>query len=113
MLDVISFAIKILELAAAGPATGSAYSRYYLLETAQVTWKQLATEMAPILYQKGLFSSPEPRSVSFEGARSSEVKHLVGANLLIKGDRAVNAGFKAAHEHMLRQMHQDLEEAVL
>ena len=108
MLDVVNFLVKTIELAAAGPAVGSAYSRDYLLETAQVTCKQLAAEMAPNLYQRGLFSSPEPKSVQFEQAGAGEVKHLVGANMLIKGDRAAKAGFRAEHEHILKQMHQDL-----
>lgn len=86
MLDVVAFLVKILELAEAGTAVGSAYSRYYLVEIAQVTCKQLATEMAPILHQRGVFSSPEPKSVLFEQAGSGEVKHLVGANMLIRGD---------------------------
>jgi hypothetical protein len=46
--------------------------------------------------------------VSFEQA--GEGRHLVGANLLIKGDRAAALGFQPKGENILTQLHADLAE---
>jgi nucleoside-diphosphate-sugar epimerase len=108
ILDLIDFLVKITDLTAAGPAQGTAYSRYYLLETARVQWKDLAAELANAMHAKGFFSSPEAKQVTFEQA--GEGRHLVGANLLIKGDRAAALGFQPKGENILTQIHADLAE---
>lgn len=103
--------VKITGIAARGPAEGSAYSRFYMLETARVEWKQIATELAKIMHTKGIFPSPEPKAVPFEQAGEGEVKHLVAANMLIKGDRASRMGFQPKYPCILTQIHNDLKDA--
>jgi hypothetical protein len=100
--------VKITDIAAAGPAQGTAYSRYYMLETSRVQWKDLATELAKAMHARGIFSSPEPKQVSFEQAGEGEVKHLVAANMLFKGDRAAAIGFEPKQASILAQVHKDL-----
>lgn len=102
--------VKITNLAAEGPAEGTAYSRYYMLETSSVQWKDLATELAKAMHARGFFSSAEPEQVSFEEAGEGEVKHLVAANMLFKGDRAAAMGFKPKQASILTQIHRDLAE---
>lgn len=111
VLDLLSFLLKIVDIAAAGPAQGSAYSRYYMIQTERVEWKALATELARIMHQKGIFLSPEPRSVPFEQAGKGEVKHLVAANMLFEGDRAARLGYKPQQPGILVQMAADLKHA--
>jgi hypothetical protein len=55
-----------------------------------------------------MLPTAEPRSVPFEQAGQGEVKLLVGANMLIKGDRAAAMGYKAKHPSILEQVHKDL-----
>lgn len=93
MLDVVPCLLKIVERAAAGPAERSAYNRFYILETQHVTWMELATQLAHIMHQKGIFSSPEPKSVSIDQAGEGEVKYLTGSNMLIHGDNAAKMGY--------------------
>ncbi|KAJ4002782.1 hypothetical protein NW752_009436 [Fusarium irregulare] len=109
VLDLVDFLIKISDIAAQGPAEGTPYSRYYLLETSRVAWKDLATQLAKAMHARGIFSSPEPRNVPFEEAGEGEVKHLVAANMLIKGDRAAAMGYKARYPSILEQIHEDLK----
>ncbi|KAF2720602.1 NAD(P)-binding protein [Polychaeton citri CBS 116435] len=111
VLDLIDFILRIADIAAQGPAQGSAYSRFYMLETARVSWKQVATELAKIMHTKGIFQSPKPKAVPFEQAGEGEVKHLVAANMLIKGDRASRLGFQPRHPTILTQIHDDLKDA--
>ena len=113
VLDLMSFLLKIVDVAAAGPAQGSAYTRYYMVETGRVQWKQLATELARIMYEKGVFPTAEPRNVPFEQAGEGEVKHLVAANMLMKGDRAARMGYQAQQPSILAQMAADLKNAQL
>ncbi|EXK44635.1 hypothetical protein FOXG_03908 [Fusarium oxysporum f. sp. lycopersici 4287] len=110
ILDLVDFLVKISEVAAQGPAKGSPYSRFYMLETSHVAWKDLATELAKMMHARGVFSSPEPKSVEFEQAGEGEVKYLVGSNMLMKGDRATAMGFKAKHPSILTEIHKDLKE---
>ncbi|KAJ4347150.1 uncharacterized protein N0V89_011088 [Didymosphaeria variabile] len=110
VLDLVDFLIKITERAAEGPAEGTAYSRYYMLETSRVQWKDMATELAKVMHARGLLPSSEPKAVPFEEAGEGEVKHLVAANMLIKGDRAAALGFKAKQPSILAQIHEDLKE---
>ncbi|KAI7767263.1 hypothetical protein LZL87_009665 [Fusarium oxysporum] len=63
ILDLVNFLVKISDVAAQGPAEGSPYSRFYMLETSRVAWKDLATELAKMMHARGIFSSPEPESV--------------------------------------------------
>lgn len=46
ILDPVDFLVKVSGIAAQGPAQGSAYSRYYMLETSRVQWRELAAELA-------------------------------------------------------------------
>ncbi|KAF4972707.1 hypothetical protein FSARC_772 [Fusarium sarcochroum] len=110
VLDLVDFLVKVSDVAAEGPAQGTAYSRYYVLETSRVAWKNLATELAKVMHARGIFQSPESKSVPFEQAGEGEVKHLVAANMLIKGDRAAALGFKPRHPGILEQIHEDLKE---
>ncbi|KAM0543303.1 hypothetical protein ACHAPJ_012387 [Fusarium lateritium] len=110
VLDLIDFLVKISHVVAEGPAQGTAYSRYYMLETSRVAWKDLATELAKVMHARGIFSSPEPKNVPVEQAGEGDVKYLVAANMLIKGDRAAALGFEARHPSILEQVHEDLKE---
>ncbi|CZR38208.1 uncharacterized protein FPRO_06601 [Fusarium proliferatum ET1] len=110
ILDLVDFLVKISDVAAQGPAEGSPYSRFYMLETSRVAWRDLATELAKMMHERGIFSSPAPKSVDFEKAGEGEVKYLVGSNMLMKGDRAAAMGFKAKHPSILTQIHEDLKE---
>ncbi|KAJ4159528.1 uncharacterized protein LMH87_008426 [Akanthomyces muscarius] len=109
ILDLVDFLVKISGVAAQGPAQGSAFSRYYMLETSRVSWKDLATEVAKVMHARGIFASPEPKNVPFEQAGEGEVKHLVAANMLMQGDRARALGFKPQHPSILAQIHEDLK----
>jgi len=102
--------VNITDIAAAGSAQGTAYSRYYMLETSRVQWKDLAAEIARAMHRRGIFSSAEPKQVSFEQAGEGEVKHLVAANMLFKGDRAAAMGYKPKQASILTQIHKDLAE---
>ena len=105
--------LKITDIAAEGSAQGTAYSRYYMLETSRVQWKNLATELARAMHARGFFSSSEPKQVSFEEAGEGEVKHLVAANMLFKGDRAVAMGYEPKQATILTQIHKDLAEVAI
>jgi hypothetical protein len=111
--DAIPFLVKIFERAASGPAEGTAYSRYYILETARLPWKEVATALAEVMHYKSIFASPEPKRVPMDQAGHGEVKHLVAANMLVKGDRAAAMGFKATHPSMIEEMANDLKDAKL
>ncbi|KAI1050741.1 hypothetical protein LB507_009236, partial [Fusarium sp. FIESC RH6] len=113
VLDLVDFLVKISDVAVQGPADGTPYSRYYMLETSRVAWKDLATQLAKAMHARGIFSSPEPKNVPFEEAGEGEVKHLVAANMLIKGDRAAAMGYKARYPSILEQIHQDLKEVAI
>jgi hypothetical protein len=84
-----------------------------MLETSTVQWKDLATELAKAMHARGFFSSPEPKQVPFEQAGEGEVKHLVAANMLFKGDRAAAMGYKAKQASILTQIHKDLAEITI
>jgi hypothetical protein len=88
--------------------TGSAYSRYYILHGERLAWKELATSLAKVLYAKGVVSSPEPKNVTVDEAGAGEVKYLVAANMLVKGDRAARMGFKATKPSMAIELQKDL-----
>lgn len=107
---MVDFLVKISDVAAAGPAKGTAYNRFYMLETSRVAWKDLATQLAKVLNTRGILPSSEPKSVTFEEAGEGEVKHLVAANMLIKGDRAAALGFEPRQPSILMQIHKDLKE---
>jgi hypothetical protein len=109
----MDFMLKITAIAAEGPAQGTAYSRYYMLETSKVQWKDLATELAKAMHARGFFSSSEPKQVFFEEAGEGEVKHLVAANMLLKGDRAAAMGYEPKQASILTQVHKDLAEIAI
>ncbi|KAL6924034.1 hypothetical protein FSST1_001308 [Fusarium sambucinum] len=113
VLDLVDFLVNISDVAAKGPAEGTTYSRYYLLETSRVTWKNMATQLAKAMHARGIFATAEPKSVPFEAAGQGEVKHLVAANMLIKGDRAAVMGYKAKHPSILEQVHEDIKEVTI
>lgn len=81
-----------------------------MLETSRVAWKDLATQLAKVMHARGILSSAEPKNVTFEEAGEGEVKHLIAANMLIKGDRAAAMGYKARYPSILEQIHEDLNE---
>jgi hypothetical protein len=60
------------------------------------------------MHSRGFFSGPEAKQVPFKQA--GEGRHLVGANLLLKGDRAAALGFQPKGESILTQLHADLAE---
>lgn len=66
-----------------------------------------------MMHSKGVFASPEPKNVPFEQAGEGEVKHLVAANMLIKGDRASAMGFKPKHPTILAQIQDDLRDVTI
>jgi hypothetical protein len=70
----------------------------------------MATQLAKAMHARGIFAIAEPKNVPFEEAGQGEVKHLVAANMLIKGDRAAAMGYKAKHPSILEQVHEDLKE---
>ena len=107
------FMLKILEIAASGPAQGSVYSRWYNVETQRVTWKDFATELAKVLFEKGVFKSAEPKSVPLEEAGEGEVKYLVAGNMLMSTKRSARLGFKPTQPSILVQVHGDLKDAAL
>ncbi|KAI0141238.1 hypothetical protein GGR57DRAFT_419478 [Xylariaceae sp. FL1272] len=112
LVDLINFLVKTSEIAVSSPtAEGTAYERYYMIETARVAWKDLATELAKVLHQEDpkAFPSPAPKQVTFEEAGQGEVKHLVAANMLFQGPRARRAGFKAEGKNILEQLSVDLK----
>jgi nucleoside-diphosphate-sugar epimerase len=113
IIEVISFLLKIIERAAEGPADGSVYSRWYNLQTNRVAWKDLATELAKVMFTKGIFQSNEPKSVPIDEAGEGEVKHLVGSNMLMEGPRAAQMGHKPTQRSILEQIHEDLKDATL
>lgn len=88
--------------------TGSAYSRYYILHGERVNYKDLGSALAKVLYAKGSVSSPEAKAVKFGDAGAGEIGALIGANMLVRGDRAARLGFKATHRPMLEQLQEDL-----
>lgn len=108
MTDVVDFIVKIVDLAAAGPPADSVYQRYYIVENSAVSWKELSTELAKALYSKGVIPKPEARSMSFDDAGLGPFKFVLGANMLMKGPRAVKMGFRAAHPGILEQVHEDI-----
>lgn len=109
ILDLVGFLVNISELATKGPAQGTSYERYYMLETSRVQWKDLAAELAKVMHARGHFPSPKPRKVPFELAGEGEVKHLVAANMLFEGRRAAAMGFKPQQPSILAEIHADLE----
>ncbi|KAJ4129130.1 hypothetical protein NW768_007663 [Fusarium equiseti] len=110
VLDLIDFLIMISDVAAQGPAEGTQYSRYYMIETSRVAWKDLATQLAKAMHARGILPSAEPKNVPFEEAGEGEAKHLIAANMLIQGDRAAAMGYKARYPSILEQIHEDLRE---
>jgi len=100
--------MKILNIAATEPIIGSAYSRYYIVYSQANTWKDIASALAPVLYSRGVLPSPEPRSVPIEQAGEGEVPTLLGANMLVKGDRATALGFKPTARPLLEHIREDL-----
>lgn len=72
--------------------------------------RNLATELAKAMHARGFFSSPEPKQVAFAKAGEGEIKHLVAANMLFKGDRAAAMGFQPKQASILTQIHEDLAE---
>jgi hypothetical protein len=62
------------------------------------------------MHARGVLTSAEPKSVSFEQAGEGEIKHLVAANMLFKGDLAAAMGYKAKYPSILKQIHDDLKE---
>ena len=70
--------------------------------------EEIASTIAPVLHAKGVMPSPVPRSVPREEAGEGEVPTLVGANMLIKGDRAAAFGFKPTARPLLEHIREDL-----
>ena len=106
--DTVPFLTKIVGIAGTEKPTGSAYSRYYILQGERVTWKDLGVALGKVLYKKGIVSSPEPKSVPAAEAGAGEIGVLIGSNMLVQGDRAARLGFKATYPSILIQMQEDL-----
>lgn len=100
--------MKILNLAVTEQVTGSAYSRYYIVHSQANTWKEIASALAPVLQARGVLPSPGPRSVPMEQAGEGEVPKLLGANMLIRGDRAAALGFIPTARPLLEHISEDL-----
>ncbi|KAI0430383.1 hypothetical protein F5Y09DRAFT_331072 [Xylaria sp. FL1042] len=112
VVDLVNFLVTIIELAASSSsAEGTAYERYYIVETARVAWKDLATELAKVVHRENpkIFPSSEPKQVTFEDAGQGEAKHLIGANMLVEGPRARRAGYQPKGEHILKQLAADFK----
>ncbi|KAI0811651.1 hypothetical protein GGR55DRAFT_80357 [Xylaria sp. FL0064] len=112
VVDLVNFLVTITELAASSSsAEGTAYERYYIVETARVAWKDLATELAKVVHREDpkTFPSSEPKQVPFEEAGQGEAKHLIAANMLVEGVRARRAGYQPKGEHILKQLTADLK----
>ncbi|KAI1298857.1 hypothetical protein F5Y03DRAFT_259342 [Xylaria venustula] len=111
LVDLVNFLVTIAELAVSSTADGTAYERFYITEGARVAWKALATELAKVLHRKDpkTFPSPESKGVSFEAMGESEAKHLIGANMLVAGPRALRAGFQPKGEHIVKQLAADFK----
>jgi len=107
--DAVPFISKIVGIAGTEEPQGTAYSRYYILHGERLTWKQLGLALAKALHARGLVASPEPKSVPVEEAGEGEVGKLIGANMLVQGDRAARLGFKATQPSMLIQLQEDLD----
>ncbi|KAI1317715.1 hypothetical protein F5Y16DRAFT_419476 [Xylariaceae sp. FL0255] len=111
--DLVSFLVTITGRAASELDTGSAYERFYMLETERVSWKALATTVAAILHREdpATFRSPEPKRVLEFGdeAGRGEVKHLVAANMLLTGPRAKSVGFNPTGKSILEHASEDLK----
>ncbi|KAF7173885.1 hypothetical protein CNMCM5623_006131 [Aspergillus felis] len=107
--DSLKFILKIVDIAATQEVTGSAESRYYMIYGERVSWKDVATALAKTLHKKGVFPSPEPRSVPIEQAGQGEPPKLLGSNMLMQGDRAAALGFKATARSILEHIPEDLE----
>lgn len=108
--DAVPFITKIIGVAGTEKPQGSAYSRFYITHGERVAWKDLGKPLAKVLHAKGLIASPEPKRVSLEDAGEGEVKHLIGANMLVKGDRAARMGFKATKPSIVVELQKDLAE---
>lgn len=107
--DALNFLLKIVHLATTEQVTGPAESRYYNIYGERVSWKDVATVLARTLHSKGVFPSPEPRSVPIEQAGEGEIPKLLGSNMLMQGDRAAALGFKATERSILEHIPEDLE----
>jgi hypothetical protein len=88
--------------------TGPAESRWYNIYGERVSWKDVATVLARTLHSKGVLPDAEPKSVPFERAGEGEIPKLIGANMLMKGDRAEQLGFKAKERSILQHIPEDL-----
>ena len=112
VVDAVNFLVRIVERAAAGPATGSAYSRWYnVLTEERVAWKDIATELARVLEKKGVVREKEARSVSLEEAGEGPFKYIIASNLLMLGPNAAKMGFMPSQPGIVEQMGSDLEDA--
>ena len=73
----------------------------------------MATELAKVMFDKGLFKSPKARQVTMDQAGEGEAKYLIAANMMVEGNRAAKMGFKASHPSILEEIHKDLKSADL
>jgi hypothetical protein len=88
--------------------TGPAESRWYNIYGERVSWKDVATVLAKTLHTNGVLPNAEARSVPFEKAGEGEVPKLIGANMLMKGDRAELLGFQPRERSILEHIPVDL-----
>jgi nucleoside-diphosphate-sugar epimerase len=112
VVDAVNFLVRLVERAAAAPATGSAYSRWYnVLTEERVSWKDIAMELARVLEKKGVVWEREARSVSLEEAGEGPFKYIIASNLLMQGPNAAKIGFMPSQPGIVEQMEWDLEDA--
>lgn len=95
------------------PSSSTSYSRFYIIETTRVQWKDVATELAKVMHHRGFFATAEPQNVDFEQAGQGEVKHLIAANMLVRPQRAKALGWSPQGAGILEQMHLDLESVAI
>ena len=61
----------------------------------------MATVLAKTLYNKGVFSSPEPLTFPMEKADEVKIPKLLASNMLMRGDRGTMLGSMATASSML------------
>jgi nucleoside-diphosphate-sugar epimerase len=106
--DGVEFLSKIVTIAGTQQPEGSPYERYYILEGERVSWKDLSTALAKVLFEKGLVKEKEPKAVPAEDAGQGEIGALLSSNMLVNGERSKRIGYKHAQPSILVQLREDL-----
>jgi nucleoside-diphosphate-sugar epimerase len=101
--DFPPFMLKVVDEALKNPEpTGSVYSRFYIITSQELTWKETSTAFAKLFHAQGIVSSPEAKSVPLAEAGSGELPDLLqGGSMLLKNDRAKRLGWKPVKEGLV------------